>query len=115
MTDVTIAAEIAQEMAEYHREFAPGEAAVRSASWHQMMADLLDPKPPTLREKVADALLAYDSTWTAAEAAEGADRVRAVIADEMAKRPLGGPQIEGTSYYQTQRDADVAWLRGEQS
>lgn len=109
MTDVTIAAEIAQEMAEYHREFAPGEAAVRSASWHQTMADLLDPKPPTLREKVVDWLLGDSATRF-----EIADAVLAVIADELAKRPLVAPDYNGHPR-QNQRDFDVAWLRGEQS
>jgi hypothetical protein len=78
-------------------------------------ADLLDPKPPTLREQVARVL----RPWAFEDVTDVADAVLAVMADELARRPLDPLTIQPgepvPSYRQHQRNADVAWLRGEQS
>lgn len=106
MTDVTIPADVAKDMATFFR----GDNDGPDHDGFQRWADLLDPKPPTLREKVAEALR---QPWRGPD--DTADRVLAVIADEMAKRPLAGGGSNVESLRGIQRDADVAWLRGEQS
>lgn len=73
------------------------------------IAETFDPpKPPTLREKVAgllDSVTRFPTAW------DHADAVLAVIADEMAKRPLiADDYIDFRAAY---RNATVAWLRGE--
>lgn len=81
-------------------------------------ADLLDPKPPTLRELVAKAWCAdyygEDSGSAknpAPEQAAAADAVLAVVADWLAAQPLVGDS--GYPALDAQRDHDVRLLRGE--
>lgn len=99
MTDVSIPADVAKAMATFFRGDDDGPDHDGFGRW----ADLLDPKPPTLRQAVSDFLSAYGAGGPVADA------VLAVIADEMAKRPLTAPGVQAVE----QRDADVAWLRGE--
>jgi len=77
----------------------------------------LTAKPPTLREKVA-AIISRSDAY--ASDLNHADDVLAIIADELERRPL--PEKGGTNYthgfyggWETARNADVAWLRGESS
>lgn len=90
--------------------------------------DVAASKPPTLREKVARAYHAVVFGWGEVSSwelltdrereawGEYADAALAVIADEMAKRPLTPHRTrEAPTVRAGQRDADVAWLRGEQS
>lgn len=111
MTDVTIPADDAAFMGTYL-----AGAALPSASdierFRGLVEKYLTPKPPTLREKVAQAMRATGRSWIHEHEAEFADAVLAVIADEMAKRPLTGSYVGDDV---KQRDADLVWLRGEQS
>lgn len=73
-------------------------------------------KPPTLREKVSATLtlscrICDDGTCYHCE--RDADVVLAVIADELEKRPLRENVDHMNMRGRWQRDADVAWLRGE--
>lgn len=79
------------------------EARLSRKAW----ADLLDPKPPSLREQVALALAEYvpGRTWD-----EHAYAVLAVVADWLAAQPLW--QSADTGVPQRQRDHDVRLLRG---
>lgn len=80
-------------------------------------ADLIDPKPPTLREQVAKAWCAdyygEDSGSAknpAPDQLDAADAVLAVVADWLAAQPLAGSL---DSYgIDEQRDHDVRLLRG---
>lgn len=69
----------------------------------EALADLLDPQPPTLRERVAAVIDSYTPE-------RHADAVLAVVADWLAAQPLvyWGSQTWGA----TQRDHDVRLLRG---
>jgi hypothetical protein len=112
--DVTIPADVARDMAAAWRNLRGGPTLDDLTLTH--WADLLDPKPLTLREKVAKAWCAEvygESSGSALNPSDdqldAADAVLAVIADEMERRPLVGP-FDGQG---SQRDADVAWLRGQ--
>lgn len=113
MTDVTIPADVAKRNAlNIRSRFAPSDPL------HDL-ADLLDPKPPTLRAKVAEALRVTVGCCDDCAPAQAHVAVD-VIADEMAKRPLltDNPPTYGANplslhHRSEQRDADVAWLLGK--
>lgn len=127
MTDVTIPADMAKALAVYHRARAEVVGTAHEAEWHRDKADLLDPTPPTLREKVAQAMFEADGGDAPLDGLRDeylarSDAALAFIADKMAKRPLlvDNPPTYGANplslhHRGEQRDADVAWLRGEQS
>lgn len=86
------------------------EARLSRKAW----ADLLDPKPPTLREQVAKAWCAdYYGEYSGSaknpspDQLDAADAVLAVVADWLAAQPVG---TVGNSA--AQRDHDVNLLRG---
>jgi len=108
---VTIPADVAKQMARYFRTGGEARTTNRDA-W----ADLLDPKPPTLREQVA---VAMDYCWenTGATRQQDADSVLAVVADWLAAQPVVpncGSSVDGDGcFVKDQRAADVRLLRGE--
>ena len=69
----------------------------------EALADLLDPQPPTLRERVAAVIDSYTPE-------RHADAVLAVVADWLAAQPLH-PGADGM-VCRNQRDNDVSLLRG---
>lgn len=112
---VEIPDDVAKDIARWMRE----EVAATPSGYRRDWADLLDPKPPTLREQVAKEVativrasmpsLTHDAPeWDA----EHADAVLAVVADWLATQPLAenpGYMVIGDQ----QRDHDVRLLRGE--
>lgn len=106
---VEIPADVAKAIADDLRRItAPSndEARLSRKAW----ADLLDPKPPSLREQVALALAEYvpGRTWD-----EHADAVLAVVADWLAAQPLTGLAASSFRHAeQNERDHDVRLLRG---
>lgn len=79
------------------------------------LAETFDPpKPPTLREKVADHIAAQLPDADLALITYIVDQALPFLADEMTKRPLVDWPMS-RDYCCEQRAADVAWLRGEQS
>ena len=115
MTDVTIPADQARALAAFLRAFVrsnlpdnPGQDAW--AEPYRSWADLLDPKPPTLREKVAEAMRAEVETDDLRSWEQSADAVLAVIVDEADVLVLKHPGRGDLTAAQF-----VAWLRGEQS
>ena len=109
---VIIPADVAKEIATHFRKVNAGPNS-RNEKW----ADLIDPKPPTLREQVAKAWCAdyygEDSGSAknpAPDQLDAADAVLAVVADWLAAQPLAGPL---DSYgIDEQRDHDVRLRRG---
>lgn len=112
---VEIPDDVAKDIARWMRE----EVAATPSGYRRDWADLLDPKPPTLREQVAKAWCAYyygESSGSAKNPApdhlDAADAVLAVVADWLATQPLAenpGYMVIGDQ----QRDHDVRLLRGE--
>lgn len=98
MTDVTIPADVAKQMADWLRNEVKATPSGYSRAW----LDLLDPKPPTLREKVADALAPF---YTATPAREhersAADAVLAVFRAALAdlKRPATVTTLDAAIEY----------------
>lgn len=123
MPDVTIPAGVARSLGVYHRNRAQTATTTVSQRWHSEMADLLDPRPPSLREQVAEKLrnTSVGHRW------DMADDVLAVVADAPIEQILAlvGPRLgdwlaaqplakQRTDFRAVeQRDADVALLRGE--
>jgi len=111
VNDVTIPADLAKAYAVWLRRI-----AVDGQDDHRTLADLLDPKPPTLREQVA---VAMDYCWenTGATRQQDADSVLAVVADWLAAQPVVpncGSSVDGDGcFVKDQRAADVRLLRGE--
>lgn len=114
---VSIPADKARDLAQYHRDRSNAGPAVVShdaARWHRETADLLDP-PPTLREQVTRKGLGIafaGATSMSAEMAEGvaaryADAVLAVVADWLAAQPLSTRDVT----LRGQRDHDVRLIR----
>lgn len=104
--DVTIPADVAKSLALFLREPSTVISTKDGLAW----ADLLDPKPPTLREQVvAVQREAWYSDTSTPEAT--ADAVLAVVADWLAAQPLRGSS--NSHLDQPQRDHDVRLLRGE--
>lgn len=107
---VIIPADVAKEIATHFRKVNAGPNS-RNEKW----ADLLDPRPPSLREQ---ALEAASAAWRNTQAQEDvveniADAVLAVVADWLAAQPLH-PDDEGNlPRCEHQRDHDVRLLRGQ--
>lgn len=72
-------------------------------------ADLLDPKPSTLREQVVHEFRKFDIHWDDDAADVIADAVLTVVADWLAAQPMPYPDVVTRG----QRDYDVRLLRGE--
>ena len=104
MPDVTIPADVAQEVAHILRDLASGATY---ANDYDALADLLDPRPPSLRERLRG-VLAVACGYACAD--HNTDAVLAVVADWLAAQPLGtyGP----SDTLRHQRAADVALIRG---
>ena len=100
MPDVTIPADVAKQVAEFLRS-TDGHPDDNAAA--ERWADLLDPPPASLREQVADCLVGLPEVR-----AHQAGLVLAVVADWLAAQPL----THSLAYAPTQRDADVALIRG---
>lgn len=109
MTDVTIPADVAKRIALVVRQ-ARDVGLLKLGDDVDRWADLLDPKPPTLREKVAEAMRAEVETDDLRSWEQSADAVLAVIADEADVLVLKHPGRGDLTAAQF-----VAWLRGEQS
>lgn len=136
MSDVTIPADVAKALADYHRTRAEIVGTAHEAEWHRAKADLLDPKPPSLREQVAKAWCAdYYGEYSRSakdpvqEHLDAADAVLAVVAEAPIEWVLAtfGPRLSDwleaqprTPLYaidlrhaeRNQRDHDVRLLRG---
>lgn len=118
MTDVTIPADKAKTIAQYHRDRSNASQHVVSteaAQWHRETADLLDPQPPTLREQVRAVIWPKDHTVDPGCVCLGCGRhaaityaVLAVVADWLAAQP-----VQQFNLADPQRDHDVRLLRGE--
>ena len=116
---VEIPDDVAPLIASYLRRTAEPGRSMHTAdvdAW----ADLLDPKPPTLRELVAKAWCAdyygEDSGSAKNPAPEQAapdDAVLAVVADWLAAQPLHAYADTKTGSCADQRAYDVRLLRGE--
>ena len=99
---------------------------MRSATEHTLgatglreWADLLDPKPPTLREQVAKAWCAdYYGEYSdsaknpAPDQLDAADAVLAVVADWLEAQPLTTVGAQYAERRKFQRDHDVRLVRG---
>ena len=105
MPDVTIPADVAKQYADDLRKFGPQFTKAHA------LADLLDPRPATLREQVLRALdrLSFgpddDNPWGLLHA----DAVLSVVADWLAAQPV---THQGYGEETLQRAADVALIRG---
>ena len=108
MTDVTIPQDVAKDAAELLREAFPSERGGNEDA--NRLADLLDPPSPSLREQVAEAMVASgDDAATVFDA----DAVLTVVANWLAAQPLA-PR-NGAGLISRQRDHDVRLIRGEAS
>jgi len=107
MTDVTIPADVAKRMADWMRHNA---VSYNSRAGLHEWADLLDPKPPTLRERVADAFLTLGRRPEPTTAEEAADAVLTVVRDAVAAMK-GAPGI-GFDTVDHYRDAVLDLLDG---
>jgi hypothetical protein len=76
--DVTLSADVAREMAQAWRAYAVGDVIQTSAEVNAW-ADLLDPRPVSLRDEVADRLLAAHEGMTPKNARLLTDAVLAVV------------------------------------
>ena len=119
MTDVTIPADVAKRIALVVRQ-ARDVGLLKLGDDVDRWADLLDPKPPTLREKV---YAAAGVAWINTDASEDvtvniADAVLAVIADEwtpFADDHCWRDTRTPDGMYAIDTRVVGRWLRGEQS
>ena len=100
MPDVTLPADVAKQYADDLRKFGPQFTKAHA------LADLLDPRPASIREQVTNVIGRPEAFAT--DAAH-ADAVLAVVADWLAAQPL---THQGYGEETLQRDADVALIRG---
>lgn len=102
---VEIPDNVAKDIARWMRE----EVAATPSGYRRDWADLLDPKPPTLREQVVHEFRKFDIHWDDDAADVIADAVLTVVADWLAAQPMPYPDVVTRG----QRDYDVRLLRGE--
>jgi hypothetical protein len=128
-THVTIPRAVAVDLARWHRQYvenaSPFEPLAKGAinDLHTDWADLLDPPPPSLRERVAKAARRYVADHDLDRGDRGADwlpladAILAVIADDIESQPhsvnCGTASTGDGCYVQQQRAADLARLRGD--